>query len=175
MTFNVIVNSDFLIKFLKEGSPKMSGVKSFPSDAKLIDILFDRDTGDADLVFETNENVAKTMQILASAGEDEVELRLVGAERPSQTAETKRRLDFLSFFRQTAERCIRLFEERQTTHGDAWKGLDLIDLASMIFVKAMREKEASRSQKDRAVQEEHLFDLINYAMMGLYRLKEEQK
>jgi len=39
MTFNVIVNSDFLIKFLKEGSPKMSGVKSFPSDVVTLVML----------------------------------------------------------------------------------------------------------------------------------------
>jgi len=178
MTFNVIVNLNLFTKFMKEGFPKMSDVKGFPSDAKLIDVLFDRETGDADLVFETNAKTPETLQISVSRKGGEIELSLVPIHLPThhQSKSAERGCsNFPDFLRKVTERCIHLFEERQTTHGDAWKSLDLIDLASMIFVKAMREKEASRSQKDRTVQEEHLYDLINYAMMGLYRLREEQK
>lgn len=151
MTFNIVIDPNRLLELLKE---RLSD--RLPKDAKIVEVLFNRSTGDIELACETHEDVPKTIEL----GE--------------KGKVSSGRSDFADFLRKVAERCIRLFEERQSTHGDAWKSLDSIDLASMIFVKAMREKEASRAQMDSSVQEEHLYDLINYAIMGLYRLKEGQ-
>jgi len=175
MTFSITLNPNLFVQAMKEGFPDTSRVKDFPPDAQLIDVLFDRETGVAELVFETNKDLpSKTMQILMRKVEDyPTELSLVPTSH--QSMYFKESSDFESFARKEVNECIELFRKRQETHGDAWQGLDLIDLASMIFVKAMREKEASRSQKEKSVQEEHLRDLINYVMMGLYRLSKEKK
>lgn len=83
---------------------------------------------------------------------------------PNQPTET-------TLFRNKMQECFDLFKSRNNKYGDSWKVLSLQSVANLIEMKMHRVANMSTQQIDPKIKDEFQ-DSVNYAVMGLLKLKE---
>lgn len=85
--------------------------------------------------------------------------------------------EILNMYKETAARVKELMLKKNHDYGDAWRGMQQTSITDQIIIKLSRIKKIIKNSGVLLVSENidaQLFDIINYSVFGLIRLRENR-